>query len=125
MKTLLIILFAFSSISTKADEANSYSTKRVNCTRFEYKEKYIPGNKENPGYVVSDVKKIIIPCDSTISPSKTIKTKNFKQKNCAGKKTVGSLIGGGIAAALSATDAYGWSIPIGLVLGRGIANSDC
>jgi len=125
MKTFLIILFTFSSFPVKANDPNSYSTERVNCTRFEYKEKYIPGTKENPGYVVSDVKKIIIPCDSSISPSKTVETKNFKQKNCAGKKTVGSLIGGGIAAALSATDAYGWSIPIGLVLGRGIANSDC
>ena len=125
MKTFLIILFTFSSFPVKANDPNSYSTERVNCTRFEYKEKYIPGNKENPGYVVSDVKKIIIPCDTNIYPTKTQKTKNFKQKNCAGKKTLGSLIGGGVAAALSATSAYGWSIPIGLVLGRGIANSDC
>ena len=39
--------------------------------------------------------------------------------------TTGGLIGGGLAAALSKKDAYGWSIPLGAVLGMGIANSDC
>ena len=35
------------------------------------------------------------------------------------------LLGGGLAAGLSAVDAYGWSIPLGAVLGRGIANNTC
>mgnify|MGYP001434680821 CR=1 FL=1 len=39
--------------------------------------------------------------------------------------TTGGLIGGGLAAALSQKDAYGWSIPLGAVLGMGIANADC
>ena len=39
--------------------------------------------------------------------------------------TTGGLLGGGLAAALSKKDAYGWSIPLGAVLGMGIANADC
>ena len=39
--------------------------------------------------------------------------------------TKGGLLGGGLAAALSKKDAYGWSIPLGAVLGMGIANADC
>tara|TARA_Y100001978_G_scaffold41463_1_gene36967 strand:- start:127 stop:234 length:108 start_codon:yes stop_codon:yes gene_type:complete len=35
------------------------------------------------------------------------------------------LIGGGLAAAMSKKDAYAWSIPLGAVLGMGIANADC
>ena len=46
-----------------------------------------------------------------------------KPKKC--NETLGSLIGGGVAASLSTVDAYGWSIPLGLVLGKGIANADC
>ena len=46
-----------------------------------------------------------------------------KTKKCNG--TLGALLGGGVAASLSAVDAYGWSIPLGLVLGKGIANSEC
>ena len=39
--------------------------------------------------------------------------------------TAGGLLGGGLAAALSKKDAYGWSVPLGAVLGMGIANADC
>ena len=39
--------------------------------------------------------------------------------------TAGGLLGGGFAAALSKKDAYGWSIPLGAVLGMGIANAHC
>ncbi len=39
--------------------------------------------------------------------------------------TTGGLLGGGLAAAISKKDAYAWSIPLGAVLGMGIANADC
>ena len=39
--------------------------------------------------------------------------------------TTGGLLGGGLAAALSKKDAYGWSIPLGAVLGAGIGHSGC
>ena len=41
------------------------------------------------------------------------------------RTTVGGLLGGGIAAALSKRDAYGWSIPLGAVLGLGAAQATC
>ena len=43
----------------------------------------------------------------------------------SGNATTGGLIGGGLAAAISKKDAYAWSIPLGAVLGMGIANPDC
>ena len=43
----------------------------------------------------------------------------------SGNATTGGLIGGSLAAAISKKDAYAWSIPLGAVLGMGIANSDC
>ena len=39
--------------------------------------------------------------------------------------STGGLIGGGLAAAISKKDAYAWSIPLGAVIGMGIANADC
>ena len=39
--------------------------------------------------------------------------------------TTGGLVGGSLAAAISKKDAYAWSIPLGAVLGMGIANADC
>ena len=43
----------------------------------------------------------------------------------SGNTTKGGLIGGGIAASLSKSDAYGWSIPLGAVLGASIGNAEC
>ena len=43
----------------------------------------------------------------------------------SGNATTGGLIGGGLAAAISKKDAYAWSLPLGAVLGMGIANADC
>tara|TARA_Y100001968_G_scaffold181383_1_gene166093 strand:+ start:483 stop:965 length:483 start_codon:yes stop_codon:yes gene_type:complete len=43
----------------------------------------------------------------------------------SGNATTGGLIGGSLAAAISKKDAYAWSIPLGAVLGMGIANADC
>tara|TARA_Y100000766_G_scaffold33074_1_gene22923 strand:- start:29 stop:481 length:453 start_codon:yes stop_codon:yes gene_type:complete len=43
----------------------------------------------------------------------------------SGNGTTGGLIGGGLAAAISKEDAYAWFIPLGAVLGMGIANADC
>ena len=43
----------------------------------------------------------------------------------SGNPTTRGLTGGGLAAAISNQDAYAWSIPLGAVLGMGIANADC
>ena len=43
----------------------------------------------------------------------------------SGNATTGGFIGGGLATAISKKDAYAWSIPLGTLLGIGIANIDC
>ena len=104
------------------------------CFRFEYKEEYIPGNSVSPGYVKSYREKVSIPCNSDSNAFNHYQHKNESQTSyvkyksapkCTGSTTLGGLIGGGIAASLSKSDAYAWSIPLGAVLGAGIANAEC
>ena len=57
--------------------------------------------------------------------SQTSYVKYKPAPKCTGSTTLGGLIGGGIAASLSKRDAYGWSIPLGAVLGAGIGNAEC
>ena len=104
------------------------------CFRFEYSEEYIPGTSISPGYVKSYKKKVSVPCNSNnraLNHNKRrrnieIKYLNNKPlKKCTGNTTLGGLIGGGLAASLSQKDAYGWSIPLGAVLGAGIGNAGC
>ena len=55
-------------------------------------------------------------------------SRNFRtsERSCSSSSaTTGGLLGGGLAAALSKKNAYGWSIPLGALLGMGIANADC
>ena len=104
------------------------------CFRYEYREQYIPGNLMSPGYVKSYREKVSIPCNINRSAFNHYHHKNEPQTSyakykpapkCTGSTTLGGLIGGGIAASLSKSDAYGWSIPLGAVLGAGIGNAEC
>ena len=104
------------------------------CFRNEYREYYVPGNSKSPGYVKSYNEKVYFPCNrnSTLSNHYHYEIKpetsytNFKPiPKCTASTTLGGLIGGGIAASLSEQDAYGWTIPLGAVLGAGIANAEC
>ena len=107
------------------------------CTRYEIKETYHEGyynshGKYVSGYVSSN--RVKVPCvvsqasnhyhyDSKPVPA------SFNQYNqiskCNSSGTLGGLLGGGLAASLSKKDAYGWSIPLGAVLGVGLGRSGC
>ena len=104
------------------------------CFRYVYREQYIPGNSISPGYVKSYNEKISIPCNRHRkvfnnyhhnNQSQTSYVKYKPAPTCTRSTTLGGLIGGGIAASLSKSDAYGWSIPLGAVLGAGIGNAEC
>ena len=103
------------------------------CFRYEYREEYIPGNSMSPGYVKSFNEKVSIPCNShnkVFNHNHKIKSQTSYVKydtapKCTGNTTLGGLIGGGIAASLSKSDAYSWSITLGAVLGAGIENAGC
>ena len=118
----------------EAYEAQKGYAYEYNCFRYEYKEEYIPGNSISPGYVKSYREKVSIPCNSDRNVFNHYHHKNVPQTSyvkykpplkCTASTTLGGLIGGGIAAYLSKSDAYGWSIPLGAVLGAGIGNAEC
>ena len=103
------------------------------CFRYEYREQYIPGNSMSPGYIKSYNEKVSIPCNNhrkvfNYHNNPEPQTSYVKYKpapQCTSSTTLGGLIGGGLAASLSKRDAYGWTIPLGAVLGAGIGNAEC
>ena len=146
MKTLIATLIFGSSLPVHAYESIvNYNNRKPyksqegyayekQCFHYEYREQYIPGNSMSPGYVKSYNKKVSIPCNTyrkvfnhyhhKFKPE-TSYVKYDPAPKCTGNTTLGGLIGGGIAASLSKSDAYGWSIPLGAVLGAGIGNAGC
>ena len=134
-------IFAYESLGDHSNREAYASQKGYayenKCFRYEYREQYIPGNSMSPGYVKSYKEKVSIPCNShrkafnnfhyehQPQTSHTSYVKYQPARKCTGSTTLGGLIGGGIAASLSKSDAYGWTIPLGAVLGAGIGNAEC
>ena len=146
MKTLIAICILGGSLPVNAFEnIGNINNREVyesqkgyayenKCFRYEYRETYIPGNSMSPGYVKSYNEKVSIPCnnhqkvffyDHQDTESQTSYSKYQTVPKCTASTTLGALIGGGIAASLSKSDAYAWSIPLGAVLGGGIGNAEC
>ena len=146
MKSLIAFFVLASTLPANAFEKyGAYSNRHTynsrngyayenKCFRYEYREQYIPGNSISPGYVKSYREKVSIPCNSERNAfnsyhhkneTQTSYVKNKPAPKCIGSSTLGGLIGGGIAASLSKSDAYGWTIPLGAVLGAGIGNAEC
>ena len=138
---ILVVPFQVKAYESIGDRSNrqAYDSQKGyayenKCFRYEYREEYIPGNSMSPGYVKSFNEKVSIPCNShgkvfnhyhhKVKPQ-TSYVKYDPAPKCTGNTTLGGLIGGGIAASLSKSDAYSWSIPLGAVLGAGIGNAEC
>ena len=125
MKIALATLLTLTPISALADDYQAgYSTSR-NCFKTEYREEYIPGNADSPGYVQSFHETIEVPCnyqeDSLRSGGYTRKTTiEYDNNDCSDGKIAGGLLGGGIGAAISRGDGRWWAIPLGAVLGSSI-----
>ena len=122
MKILLASLITLTPVGAVADEyQEGYSTSR-NCFKPEYREEYIPGTAENPGYVQSFHETIEVPCkhapESLRSGGYTRKTTiEFDNNDCTDGKIAGGLVGGGLGAAISRGDGRWWAIPLGAVVG--------
>ena len=125
MKIALAALLALTPVSALAGEyQQGYSTSR-NCFKTEYREEYIPGNADNPGYVQSFHETIEVPCTSNADSLRTggytrKTTIEFDNNDCTDGKIAGGLVGGGVGAALSRGEGRWGAIPLGAVLGSRI-----
>lgn len=98
------------------------------CRQFQ--ELYIPGGVDAygnhiPGQV--STRSFVVPCAAGQgSGFRSGAGSSVVLRRCSATTTTfGGLIGGGVAAAVSRPDAYGWSIPLGAVLGMGAAQAGC
>ena len=133
MKIGLVALLHLSSVPVNAHEFQNGYSRSEGCSKTVYREEYIAGTLENQGYVKRWQETIPIPCNKHVShhhhyqPQYSVSSTPITPiHRCnAARTTTGGLLGGGLAAAISEKDAYSYSIPLGAVIGMGIANSDC
>ena len=125
MKLVIAAALLLGSVPTHANEYQAgYSSSR-NCFKTEYREEYIPGTADSPGYVQSFHETIEVPCryneDSLRNGGSTRKTTiEYDNNDCTDGKVAGAVLGGGLGAAISRGDGRWWAIPLGAVLGSRI-----
>jgi hypothetical protein len=125
MKILLASVIALTPVGAVAEEyQEGYSTSR-SCFKTEYREEYIPGTADSPGFVQSFHETSEVPCkydeDSLRNGGYKRKTTiQYDNNDCTDGKIAGGLVGGGIGAAISRGDGRWWAIPLGAVLGSRI-----
>ena len=147
MKVGLVALLLLSSVPVNAHESQrGYTTKRT-CYKETYREEYIAGTRESKGYVKSFLDKVEVPCTPLAKvhhhhhpitsynysrtryyqpkTTYTISSSNSSSSACRSSRATGGVLGGGLAAAVSRKDAWGWTIPLGAVIGLGVGDANC
>ena len=122
MKVLLASLLALTPVSASAEYVDSRSgyAHTQKCYRSEYREEYIPGSEDNPGYVKSWKETIEYPCNT---PDRGTRRQVIERQyevddnDCTDGKVAGAILGGGVGAALSRDEGRWWAIPLGVVTG--------
>ena len=116
MKKLIFALL----LTTLAVPANAEYSSRYDeqCYKMVYRERYIPGNSQSPGYVTYDKDRIRIPCrNRSYNPPRYYDQHHVDDNSCVEGSVIGGILGGAIAGAASEPDAMIWSIPLGVVGG--------
>ena len=107
------------------------------CFRKEYREEYVPGTMNNPGYVRSYKKRVRVACE-TSRPARPARPRYQRQSaprtnyryedphpnmgrvdnnSCVEGTVAGGLLGGALGGVLSKKDNWIWAIPSGMVAG--------
>ena len=104
MKKLISLLLLLPVGCTPAVAAEvwqdpGYSKSRT-CYRSEYREEYVPGTEEDPGFVRSFKETVEVPCDPDDVAEGRVYSKTvveYDDNDCSEGSLIGGLLGGGLA----------------------------
>ena len=123
MKLLLASLIALTPVSASADDVIKWETTSKTCYRETYREEYIPGTKNDPGFIKTYNELIEVPCRDDKYADPIIKRETvveYDDNDCTDGKVAGAVLGGGLGAAISRDNGRWWAIPLGAVIGSKI-----
>ena len=122
MKLLLASLIALTPVSASAEDVIGWETTSKTCYRETYREEYVPGTREDPGFIRTFSELIEVPCRSKISDPviRRETVVEYDDNDCTDWKVAGALLGGAAGAAMSRDDGRWWAIPLGAVVGSKI-----
>ena len=137
MKIFLASLVALTACTPAiaAESQAGWSEERT-CFRSEYREDYVPGTEDNPGYVKSWKETVEVPCEDipthvhpdpypdvgrrSSRPSyrrHVTVYEDIDTNDCSEGTVIGGLLGGGLAGFGSRGKDRWWAIPSGMIGG--------
>ena len=134
MKIALAALVALSACTPAiAGESQAGWSNERTCFRSEYREEYVPGTENSPGYVKSWKDTVEVPCDDypvQTDPYPDVSRRssgtyrrhvtvyeNVDTNDCSDGTVAGALLGGGLAGFGSRGKDRWWAIPTGIIGG--------
>ena len=134
MKIALAALVALSACTPAvAGESQAGWSHERTCFKSEYREEYIPGTENDPGYVKSWKETVEVPCEDAptyTDPHPDVGRRSsgtyrrhvtvyedVDTNDCSDGTVVGGLLGGGLAGFGSRGKDRWWAIPTGIVGG--------
>ncbi len=147
MKIGFVALLILTSVPVNAHESQrGYTTKRT-CFKETYREEYVEGTRKSKGYVKSFLDRVEVPCSPLAqvhhhhrpitsythyrtryyqpTTNYRVSSSNTSSSACRSSRATSGVLGGGFAAAVSKKDAWGWTIPLGAVIGLGVGDANC
>ena len=108
------------AVSAKAQTVSQPGYSRTTqCFRDEYREEYVPGTKDMPGYVRNWTEKVEIACADNPAQvsSQSPEAVNVDNNSCIEGSVIGGLLGAGLGAALSRKQGRWVGVPVGAAAG--------
>tara|TARA_R110002050_G_scaffold157264_2_gene285754 strand:- start:938 stop:1336 length:399 start_codon:yes stop_codon:yes gene_type:complete len=120
MKHLLMLPLLLATAPVMAqDYYQPGGTQQTACYETVYREEYVPGTKDNTGYVRTFRERVAVPCEdeTPIRQSYDPRRQNEDTNSCIEGSVIGGLLGGGIGGAISRDSGRWIAVPTGAVLG--------
>ena len=124
IKSLLSIPLLFViATPAMADYYRPGGSQQTTCYRTEYREEYVPGTKDSPGYVRHYNERVRVPCDyggnDGYRPDNGNGTSSYApdDNSCVEGAILGGIAGGALGAGLSRDEGNLIGIPLGIVGG--------
>ena len=116
--TAIVPLDSLAEAQAQTVSQPGYS-RTTQCFRDEYREEYVPGTKDSPGYVRNWTEKVEIACANKPSqaPTQEPKAVDVDNNSCVEGGVIGGLLGAGLGAALSRKQGRWVGVPVGAAAG--------
>ena len=92
-------------------------SQQTKCYKNVYREEYVPGTRNSPGYVKKFNERVEVPCENQARTQPYTPQRDVDDNSCVEGSIIGGILGGAAGGTLATKKNWIWSIPTGVVGG--------